>query len=90
MFDKLSENQRQALNMVREGHNLFITGPGGTARKSNCLLSSIFPAGEGGFGQMMYRSLERSPQDPRVGACFIYLFTVYVIYLFTFKHHHLM
>ena len=37
------------------------------ARKNNCLLSSIFPAGEGGFGQMMYRSLERSPQDPRDG-----------------------
>ena len=64
MFDKLSENQRQALNMVREGHNLFITGPGGTARKSNCLLSSIFPAGEGGFGQMMYRFLERSLRTP--------------------------
>ena len=37
------------------------------ARKNNCLLSSIFPAGEGGFGQMMYRSLERSPQDSRDG-----------------------
>ena len=34
---------------------------------SNCLLSSIFPAGEGGCGQMMYRSLERSPPDPRDG-----------------------
>ena len=30
-------------------------------------LSSIFPAGEGGFGQMMYRSPERSPQDSRDG-----------------------
>ena len=67
MFDKLSEDQRQALNIVREGHNLFITGQGGTARKNNCLLSSIFSAGEGGFGQMMYRSLERSPQDSRDG-----------------------
>ena len=37
------------------------------ARKNNCLLLSIFPAGEGGLGQMMYRSLERSPQDPRDG-----------------------
>ena len=37
------------------------------ARKNNCLLSSIFPAGEGGLGQMIYRSLERSPQDPREG-----------------------
>ena len=47
MFDKLSEDQRQALNIVRdlEGHNLFITGQGGTARKNNCLLSSIFSAG---------------------------------------------
>ena len=35
------------------------------ARKNNCLLSSIFPAGEGGFGQMMYWSPERSPQDSR-------------------------
>ena len=29
-----------------------------------CLKSSIFPAGEGGFGQMMYRFLERSPRTP--------------------------
>ena len=64
MFDRLSEDQRQVLNVVREGHNVFITaGRGGTARKNNCLLSSIFQAGEGGFGQMMYRSSERSPQD---------------------------
>ena len=56
MFDRLSEDQRQVLNIVPEGHNVFITGQGGTARKNNCLLSSIFPAGEGGFGQMMYRS----------------------------------
>ena len=27
----------------------------------------FFPAGEGGFGQMMYRSPERSPQDSRDG-----------------------
>ena len=40
----LSEDQRQALNIVREGHNLFITGQGGTARKNNGLLSSIFSA----------------------------------------------
>ena len=63
MFDRLSEDQCQVLNMVRERHNVFITGQGGTARKNNCLLSSSFPAGEGGFGQMMYRSPERSPQD---------------------------
>ena len=37
------------------------------ARKNNCLLSSIFPAGEGGFGQMMYPSPEWSPQDSRDG-----------------------
>ena len=37
------------------------------ARKNNCLLSSIFPAGKGGFGQMVYRSPERSPQDSRDG-----------------------
>ena len=37
------------------------------ARKNNCLLSSIFPAGEGGFGQMMYWSPERSSQDSRDG-----------------------
>ena len=56
MFDRLSEDQRQVLNIVPEGHNVFITGQGGTARKNNRLLSSICPAGEGGFGQMMYRS----------------------------------
>ena len=67
MFDRLSEDQRQVLNIVPEGHNIFITGQGGTARKNNCLLSSIFSAGEGGFGQMMYRSPERSPQDSRDG-----------------------
>ena len=71
MFDRLSEDQRQALNIVREGHNIFWTGQGGTARKNNCLLSSIFPAGEGGFGQMRYWSLERSPQDSREGV-FLY------------------
>ena len=32
-----------------------------------CLISSIFPAGEGGFGLMMYRSPERSPQNSRDG-----------------------
>ena len=31
----------------------------------------IFPAGEGGCGQMMYRSPERSPQDSRDGT-FLY------------------
>ena len=40
------------------------------ARKNNCLLSSIFPAGEGGFGQMAYQSPERSPQDSRDGFFF--------------------
>ena len=63
MFDKLSEDQRQALNIVREENNLFITGQSGTARKNNCLLLSIFSAGSGGFGQMMSRCPERSPQD---------------------------
>ena len=71
MFDRLSEDQRQALNVVREGHNIFITGQGGTARKNNCLLSSIFSAGWGGFGRMMYRSPERSPQDSRDGFFFV-------------------
>ena len=51
MFDKLSEDQRQALNIVLGGHNLFMTDQGGTGRKNNCRLLSIFSAGEGGFGQ---------------------------------------
>ena len=42
MFDRLSEDQRQALNIVQGGHDIFITGQGGTARKNNGLLSSIF------------------------------------------------
>ena len=67
MFDRVSEDQHLALNIAREGHNLFITGQGGTARKNNCLLLSIFSAGLGGFGQMMYRSPETSPQDSRDG-----------------------
>ena len=29
MFDRLSEDQRQVLNIVREGHNVFITGQSG-------------------------------------------------------------
>ena len=45
MFYKLSEDQRQALNIVREENNLFITGQGGTVRKDNCFLLSIFSAG---------------------------------------------
>ena len=32
MFDRLSEDQRQVLNTVREGHNVFITGQGGTGK----------------------------------------------------------
>ena len=32
MFDRLSEDQRQVLNIVREGHNAFITGQGGTGK----------------------------------------------------------
>ena len=71
MFNRLSEDQRQVMNIVREGHSIFMTGQGGTARKNNCLLSSIFPAGEGGFGQMMCRSPERSPQDSRDGIFFV-------------------
>ena len=34
------------------------------ARKDNRLLSSIFPAGEGGLGQMMYRSQKGHPRTP--------------------------
>ena len=66
MFDRLSEDQRQVLNIVREGHNIFITGQVGTARKNNCLLSSVFSAGEGGFGQMMYRSPEGHLRTPGI------------------------
>ena len=66
MFDRLSEDQLQVLNIVREGHNIFITGQDGTARKNNYLLSSIFLAGEGGFGQMMYRSPEGHLRTPRM------------------------
>ena len=32
MFDRLSEDQHQVLNTVREGHNVFITGQGGTGK----------------------------------------------------------
>ena len=32
MFDRLSEDQRQVLNIVQEGHNVFITGQGGTGK----------------------------------------------------------
>ena len=32
MFDRLSEDQRQVLIIVREGHNAFITGQGGTGK----------------------------------------------------------
>ena len=64
MFDRLSEDQRQVLNIVREGNNIFIRGQ---KVRLGTLLSSLFPAGEGGFGQMMYRSPERSPQDSRDG-----------------------
>ena len=42
MFDRLSEDQRQALNIVREG---------GTAKKNNCLLSSIFQQGRVALGK---------------------------------------
>ena len=35
-----------------------------TMNKDNCLLSSIFSAGEGGFGQMMYRSHEGHLRTP--------------------------
>ena len=31
-FDRLSEDQRQVLNIVREGHNVFITDQGGTGK----------------------------------------------------------
>ena len=42
------------------------------ARKNNCLLTSIFPVGEGGFRQMMYWSPERSSQDSRDGFFFVH------------------
>ena len=66
MFDRLSEDQRQVLHIVGEGHNIFITSQDGTARKNNYLLSSIFSAGKGGFGQMMYRSPEGHLSTPRM------------------------
>ena len=43
---------------------------GRSAWRNSCILSNIFPAGEGGFGQMMYRSPERSPQDSQDGFFF--------------------
>ena len=48
-------------------HIIIIIGELWLARKNNCLLSRIFPEGEGGFGQMMHRSPEKSPQDSRDG-----------------------
>ena len=35
--------------------------------ESRRLWANVFPAGEANFGQAMYRSLERSPQDTRDG-----------------------
>ena len=67
MFDRLSEDQRQALNIVREGHNIFIIGQGGTARMNNCLLSSIFQQGRVALGKWCIGPAERSPQDSRDG-----------------------
>ena len=32
MFTRLSEDQRQVLNIVREGQNVFIAGQGGTGK----------------------------------------------------------
>ena len=32
MFERLSKDQRQVLNIVREGHNVFVTGQGGTGK----------------------------------------------------------
>ena len=32
MFDRLSEDQRRMLGIVREGFNVFITGQGGTGK----------------------------------------------------------
>ena len=40
MFDRLSEDQRQVLNIVREGYNVFITGQGGT--KKSFLVKEIY------------------------------------------------
>ena len=67
MFDRLSEDQRQALNIVREGHNIFTIGQGCTARMYNCLLSSIFQQGRVALGKRCIGPAERSPQDSRDG-----------------------
>ena len=42
------------------------------ARKNNCLLSSIFQAGEGGFGQMMYIGPRKGhPRTPGMDFFFV-------------------
>ena len=40
MFNRLSEDQHHVLNIVWEGHNVFITGQGGTGK--SCLVKEIY------------------------------------------------
>ena len=62
----------------------------GTAKKNNCLLSSIFPAGECDFGQMLYRSPEWSCTSGLPGWIFFVqcpatsasMFSVFLDYIF--------
>ena len=51
MFDKLSEDQRQALNIVREGHNLFITGQSDWLGRTIAFYQVFFQQGKVALGK---------------------------------------
>ena len=71
MFDRLYEDQHQALNIVREGHNIFITDQGGMARKNNCYLSSIFQQGSVALGKWCIGPQKGHLSTPRMNV-FLY------------------
>ena len=52
--------------LILEGA-LVLLGRLAIAQVNNSPRANVFPAGEANFGQAMYWSLERSPQDTRDG-----------------------
>ena len=64
MFDKLSEDQRQELNIVREENNLFITGHSDWLGRTVAFYQVFFQQGRVALGKWCIGPLKGHPRTP--------------------------